>query len=293
MIWVSAQHGNDANAGTLAAPVREIARAMEVAVEGDTVVVLDSGEYRSFQVNKSLAVVAEGVHAEVSGESTSSGGAIGVDPGSAGVVLLRGLAVRGASTGPDVGIDVNSGRVQVEHCRISNFGARPDQFPARGIRAVSGTGFVLTVVDTVLGDNLGAIETLGEGAARVSISRCVLYGDSGANSFGIRAGQNMMVAVADSLVTGFDLGVWSRGLAGSRRATLALTGTTVTHNGTGVYSDKVAQVLLTRCTVTLNDKGLFTLNDGVIYTAGDNAVFGNFSQNIGAGTMHLTSDLSG
>lgn len=101
---VSAQRGDDANAGTLAAPVREIARAVEVAVAGDTVVVLDSGEYQSFQVNKSLDVVAEGVHAQVSGASTSSESAIGVNPGSAGVVSLRGLAVRGTSTGATVGI---------------------------------------------------------------------------------------------------------------------------------------------------------------------------------------------
>lgn len=35
---------------------------------------------------------------------------IGVNPGSAGVVSLHGLAVRGASTGASVGIEVNSGR---------------------------------------------------------------------------------------------------------------------------------------------------------------------------------------
>jgi hypothetical protein len=293
MIWVSAQRGSDANAGTLAAPVREIARAAQMAVAGDTVVVLDSGEYRSFRVNKSLTVVAEGVHAQVSGPSTVVGYEIGIDPGSDGVVLLRGLAVRGASTGPASGITVFSGRVRIERCTISGFGPRPDQVQACGIRTRANASTVLTVVDTVLRDNVGAITAFGQGATRVSMARCVLRGDSGGDSFGIEVGQNGMVAITDSVLIDHDIGAYIRGIEGSPRATLALTGTTVTNNRIGVYSDKTGQALLTRCTVTLNDKGLFTLNDGVIYTAGDNAVFGNFSQNIGAGTMHLTPDLSG
>ena len=63
MIGVSAQRGDDGSTGTLANPVREVARAVQMAEAGDTIVVLDSGEYQSFQVDKSLAVVAEGVHA--------------------------------------------------------------------------------------------------------------------------------------------------------------------------------------------------------------------------------------
>lgn len=274
----------------MADPVREIARAIQMVDTGGTVVVLDSGEYQPFQVDKSLAVVAEGVHAHVSGEFTGFEGAIGVDPGSAGVVSLRGLAVRGASIGASKGISVDSGRVRVERCTISNFGSRPDGFPARGI-SISG-GSVVTVVDTVLRDNLGAIETGSDSASRVSIERCSLHGDSGTNSNGIQVGRNSKVAVVDSLVTDYGLGVYIRGLAGSPLATLALTGTTVTNNRIGVYADRTGQALLTRSTVTLNDTGLFTLNSGVIYTAGDNAVFGNFSSNIGAGTEYLTPDLS-
>jgi hypothetical protein len=289
MIWVSAQRGVDANMGTLVTPLREIARAVQMATAGDTVVVLDSGEYKSFQVNKSLAIVAEGVHAQVSGASSAFEAAIEVNPGSGGVVSIRGLAVRGAGTGALKGIKVESGRVRVERCTISNFGARPDGAPMMGI---SVSGSVLTIVDTVLRDNLGAIETGGEGATRLSIERCLLHGDSGNNSNGIQVGRNTTAAVVDSLLTDYGLGAYVRGLQGSPQATLALTGTTVTNNRIGVYADRTGQALLTRCTVTLNDTGLFTLNGGVIYTAGDNAVFGNFSSNIGAGTVYLKPDLT-
>jgi Right handed beta helix region len=235
-------------------------------------------------------VVAEGIHAQVSGASTAFEGAIGVDPGSTGAVSLRGLAVRGASTGASKGIRVDSGRVRVERCTVSNFGARPDGAPTRGISVFAGS--VLTVVDTVLRDNLGAIETGSEGATRVSIERCFLHGDGSGNSNGIQVGRNTLMAIVDSLVTDHDVGAYIRGAEGSPRATLALTGTTVTNNRIGVYADRTGQALLTRCTVTLNDTGLFTLNGGLIYTAGDNAVFGNFTSNMGAGTAYLKPDLS-
>ena len=67
MIFVSAQHGNDANAGTLAAPVRQISTAIGLAAAGDTIAVLDSGDYGPFTITKSLAVVAEGIYAQVTG----------------------------------------------------------------------------------------------------------------------------------------------------------------------------------------------------------------------------------
>ena len=60
MIFVSAQNGNDANGGTLDAPVRQISTAVGLAAAGDTVLVRDSGDYNPFNITQSIAVVAEG-----------------------------------------------------------------------------------------------------------------------------------------------------------------------------------------------------------------------------------------
>ncbi len=49
---------------------------------------------------------------------------------------------------------------------------------------------------------------------------------------------------------------------------------------------------LARSVVSLNDIGLKTLNAGIIYTAGDNAVLGNFETNIGPGTVFFASDIT-
>jgi hypothetical protein len=58
MIYVSAAHGNDANSGTLAAPFRQIAKALEQSPAGQTVGVIDSGDYEKFSVNKSQVPAA-------------------------------------------------------------------------------------------------------------------------------------------------------------------------------------------------------------------------------------------
>ena len=52
------------------------------------------------------------------------------------------------------------------------------------------------------------------------------------------------------------------------------------------------EVHLARSVVSLNDIGLKTLNAGIIYTAGDNAVLGNFETNIGPGTVFFASDMT-
>jgi hypothetical protein len=72
MIYVSAEHGNDANPGTLADPFREIATAALQSPAGETIVVLDSGDYAKFSVNKSLTIAAEGVYAEISAPAAGS-----------------------------------------------------------------------------------------------------------------------------------------------------------------------------------------------------------------------------
>ena len=86
------------------------------------------------------------------------------------------------------------------------------------------------------------------------------------------------------------MGIYIRGgeVAGSPAPLLTLTDSVITHNRIGIYADRTGQVHLARTTVTLNESaGLFTLNDGVVYTAGNNSVMGNLSQNIGGGAKVL------
>lgn len=286
MIFVSAQTGNDANSGTLAAPVRQISAAIALAAAGDTVLVLDSGDYGAFTISKSLAVVADGVHAQVTGLAAPTGGrAVTVSAGATDVVVLRGLSVRGE--GATVGIACFSGRLRVERSTISGFSSSPDGFPSRGIDA---NGPELTVLDTVLRDNGNGISFSGQ--VRAVIERCRFAGNRGPNGVGVTVGANQRIAIADSVIADYDIGCYIRGVVGSPLAALTLSRSTITNNRIGIYADRTGQVHLTKSVVSLNDDGLFTLNAGIIYTAGDNAVLGNFTTNIGAGTVFFASDIT-
>jgi Periplasmic copper-binding protein (NosD) len=298
MIFVSAHHGNDTNPGTIASPVRQIAKGIALAAAGDTVLVLDGGDYTPFDVAKSLKVVAHGVYAEVSAPAGPFGSrAVSVNAGPADVVVLHGLALRGA--GATIGIAFGSGKMlRVENCLISNFVSTPEGFPGYGIEALASG--VLTVADTVLRDNSGGIRFQGTVDIRGEIRNCRIEGSGritaadGAdfNATGVEVGISNRVTVADSRVTGYGLGFYVRGNAGSPLAALTISGSTVTNNRIGVYADRTGQVHLVGSTVSLNEDGLFTLNNGIIYTAGNNAILGNFTTNIGGGTVFFASDLS-
>jgi hypothetical protein len=288
MIFVSALRGNDASAGTLAAPVREIATAVGLATAHETILVLDGGEYAPFTVNKSLTVEADGVHAQVTAPTAPFGArAVSVDTSAGDVVVLGGLVLRG--TGATTGIAYyGPGKLRVERCTISHFLNTPEGYPGKAIEAA---GDVLTVVDTIMRDNSAGVECLGD-TLRAVIERCRIEGDRDYNSVGLRVSQGQRIAVADTLVSDYGLGIYARGYAGSPIAAVTVSRSTVVNNRIGIYADLLGQVHLAGTTVSLNDEGLFTLNGGVIYTVGNNAVLGNFGANLAAGTVFFASDLT-
>jgi hypothetical protein len=298
VIFVSAARGDDVNPGTLASPVREIGKAIALATVGDTVLVLDGGDYAPFAVSKSVSIVAPGVHAEVVAPPAPYGSrAVSVNAGPGDVVVLRGLALRGA--GATVGIAFGSGAVlRIEECSISNFVSTADGIPGHGIEVLAAG--VLTVADSVLRDNSQALRFQEGSRSRGEIRNCRIegsgriaaVGDAEFNAAGVEVGHSTRVTVANSQITGYGLGFYVRGNVGSPLAALTITGSTITNNRIGVYADRTGQVHLVESTVSLNADGLFTLNNGIIYTAGNSAILGNFTTNIGSGTVYFASDLS-
>jgi hypothetical protein len=122
--------------------------------------------------------------------------------------------------------------------------------------------------------------------------RCRIEGDRDFNSVGLSVGRGQRVAVADSVVCDYGLGIYARGYAGSPIAAVTVSRSTIVNNRIGIYADLLGQVHLTGTTVSLNDDGLFTLNSGVIYTVGNNAVLGNFNSNLAPATVFFASDLT-
>ncbi len=280
MIYVSAQRGDDTNTGTVTAPFREITKAIAASAAGDTIVVLDSGDYAQFSVTKSLTIAAECSHAAVSAPAATYGNtAITVNASATDVVVLRGLTIKG--TGGTVGVSLSMGQsLRVENCTISNFASTPGGIPGYGIQVSHG---LLTVKDTVLRDNSNGVYFSGGSDVRGIIDQCRIEGDGAPNGIGIQIPFGVHVTVKGSLISGYaDQAIYIRGTTGFPIALITVIDSTITHNRIGIYSDKLGQVHLVYSTVTLNSTGLFTLNGGVIYTAGNNAIIGNLVANMDA-----------
>src|SRR5436305_9750702 len=98
-VFVSAAHGDDLNACTIAAPCRSFAHAITIVADGGEVLALDSGGYGVMAIAKPVSVVApRGVEASI----TATGGQNGVDvnvPTQSTFVVLRGLSIFGLGTG--------------------------------------------------------------------------------------------------------------------------------------------------------------------------------------------------
>jgi hypothetical protein len=266
VIYVSAQRGVDTNAGTFLAPLRQIGKAIALSPVGETVVVVDSGDYKHFTVDKTLAIVAERVAARIHPDAFP-GAAVTVAAGSADVVLLQGLTITGRAGA--VGVRFSEGRaLHLEGCAIGGFVATADSRPGCAIDAQQG---ILNATDTVLHDNVTGIDVSSglfiRGTSYVGVVRCVVS-DHG------------------------DTGIYVRGDPGVHRPFLSLTQSMIAHNRVGMYADRTGQVYLNSSTITLNDTGLYTLNGGVIYTRGSSSVIGNFSQDISGNVLFAESDIT-
>jgi len=112
-----ASTGSDTNPCSITLPCRGFAAAVAAVDGGGEVIVLDSAGYGPFNVTKSVSIIApEGIYA---GITSSTGTGIGVFPGAADKVVLRGLTVNGQ--GGATGINIVSGaELHIERCTVAN-----------------------------------------------------------------------------------------------------------------------------------------------------------------------------
>jgi hypothetical protein len=284
--WVSGS-GSDSNACTLTAPCRSFGRAISVANYGDEIVVLDSGGYGAFTVNKSITIsVPPGVYA---GIIVSSGNGITINGNEYDVVILRGLTIAADSAGtPDTsGIVFYSGKaLYVENCSIRDFADY-------GI-AFQGNGF-LSVKDTALiqNSNYGIFIQPEDGNAVMAIlDRVRLEG----NAFGLHISVNSNVTIRDSLairnsVFGFQV---STGNVGSGE--LNIENCALAHNGTGISTSvsspninnatiRVSNSIITNNTVGLSVSDPSGGGVAALLSRGNNTVEGNGTDGSFTGTF--------
>jgi hypothetical protein len=113
--------GSDANACTTpAGACRTFQRAHDAAGPGGKIIALDTGDFSSIVITKSISIVAVGVDAVPFGGSTDK---IVINAGPDDVVYLQGLNIgRDTIAGDNSGIRFNSGgQLHVRNCVIRSF----------------------------------------------------------------------------------------------------------------------------------------------------------------------------
>lgn len=148
--WVSGV-GDDANPCSRTAPCKTFAGAISKTAAGGEIDALDRGGFGAVTITKSITIdggdFAGGILAAL------TNGIIVNLPNATDKVTLRNLAIQGAGNGTNGIRFIQNGRLHVENCRISGFGATT----GRGIDfAPTALNTVLTVKDTIITDNYGA-----------------------------------------------------------------------------------------------------------------------------------------
>ncbi len=156
---------------------------------GGEVVILTSGSYQPFTINKAVTVVAApDIHVSI---NTTSGDGVIINSAPADVVILRGLTFNGL--GGIVGIQfMSGGELHVENCIASGFSAH-------GIGLGPASKFFAQ--DVILRNNAGSgilLNTVGDGTITASLDRISVVG----NGTGINIQKNVRVTLRDAVVTG-------------------------------------------------------------------------------------------
>lgn len=250
--------GVDTNTCGPADPCRTISRALVETSAGGEVVVLDSGGYGPFTIDKSVTVTAVGVYA---GVTASSGTAINVNAGPAARVILRGLTLNGFGGG--IGLAASSvGQLYVDELKVRNF-------TGAGISlALSASASVFVSDTTVSGSGNGGLfmQTTG-GTLEASVSNSRFERNA---QTGLLAGAGTQVTVRDSLSTDNDFGFSADG------GTLNLERSVVANNtDLGLISCNGGTLRASETMVTGNGTGVVACPTGTAISFGNNRVHGN------------------
>ena len=277
-----ASYGDDANTAyscDFAHPCRTFQTAFSQVTTGGEILAVDGSGYGTLVIDRSVAVIANpGIFA---GIGVFSGGT-GVSIATAGVsVTLRGLTLNGQGGGYGIRM-TNGSRLSVENCVIANFSSSGQY----GLRIE--TPAQVRVVQSLFRDNYRAASI--EAGATASISRSEILGSiwTGISAYHLSgaAGVTTTVTVSDSIVAN-NGGGWGAvahaSIAGSY-AKLHIVDSTITNASYGISAEaatSVATITLSGSLVTGNGTGLAQAGASVLRSFGNNTVTENTTSTSG------------
>jgi len=272
---------NGVDAGTCPGPTpcRTVNYALSQIGSGGIVVILDSGTYAPFTVDTPAQVfTAPGAHAQIN----VTGNGSGVTINTSGLVVLRGLAIKGGATSIN-GIGASLGdvaNIQIEDCSITGFSrgiffeSRSGTFSIKNTTARDcGSGIYLNGTSEVLPT---ADPTPPPSAfMRVLIEQCSVEG----NNSGVSALNAVWVTIRNSVAAankrGFRASVNGKVYTA---AIMMIENSIAANNDIGVYGNAViggATIYVSNSMITSNDKGLVADLGSLIYTRQNNTVASN------------------
>ena len=268
--WVSG-NGNDANTCARTAPCLTLARAHEQAANGGEINVVDACGCGGLTITKSITIRAEG---HTAGVLVSGTNAIVVNAAPTDYVVLDGLDINGIGTGAQTslsGIKIISAKsVRVENTDIYRFRAGISLVPTSQNTklVVSGSRIFENGIGLIHAPAVGA-DAASSGSAEALVDNSRIEN----NACGVVVTSKGANASTPNPATACGVGTG----APMHPAKLALMNSSVSHNSaSGLVADgATATATFGSNTITGNGTGLQALDNGVIRSLGDNAVFDN------------------
>lgn len=258
--------GLDTNSCTVLNPCRTISAALARTNPLGEIVVLASGGYSPFTIDKSVSIISPGgIHAAL---SPTTGAGITVD----GLinVNLRNLWIN--SLGGEKGILVlNAAQVVVENCTILG--------TVVGLSLESSSDGYLSVKDSFIRQNFhGIVLQPAGGSHQVTIDRARLEGNynNGFRSALITGTTMIRSVVRDSVVTSGFRGITALNVGQGSIETNVENCVVASNSSVGLGADGTGVITrVSQTYITNNGVGVLSENDGEIRSFGNNRIEGN------------------
>jgi Right handed beta helix region len=272
-VYLSPQNGSDSNTCTLAKPCRQFNRALQQVSNDGEIIVLDSGVFSQFVINKPVTITApDGVFACVI--ATSGAGIDVFPPGASDTVVIRGFTVKGP--GGAWGILQQQGNLHLENCVVDGF--------TLGINTTAGDIFFK---DVVARNNGTGVDLDGlSSPSTVTIDHCTFEHNKtdGLTAVGVK------VSIRDSVASGNG----NDGINFQQEGEINIENCLLANNKVGLFALEFDSGLtpiarISNSTITNNATGLSQGGLAMILSRGNNTLEGNTTQTsgtIGSYTAH-------
>jgi hypothetical protein len=260
--WVSGS-GNDSNACTFASPCLTFTGALAKTTAGGIITAMDAGDFGPVSISKSVTI--DGNNLGSITDSNSSEIMISITSSSANVIVQN-LTINGLGSA-SYGIDVTSGNLIVDNCRIMNFVEDGIFFQGTGnltvensrIESFSGTHIVGILIDPSAALNVVMRNTVID-ASPVSANNA---------GFAVNQGGPVNASLQNVTIMGAgDEAVYAES------GTIQITGSVLTQSWTGVYANNGATISVASSMITANTYGVCS-NTGSKIRLDNNDIYDN------------------